>query len=104
MAKRKSRPAPVNVSVNTSTVVNSTDNTSEFRALIELQKLSNEHLQSMRDSLAQSLETASDSLLTQRIQALEELSIQRETQKQEKETQKKKVTIKKGKVAPKNKY
>jgi len=88
MAKRKSRPAPVNVSVNTSTVVNSTDNTSEFRALIELQKLSNEHLQSMRDSLAQSLETASDSLLTQRIQALEELSIQRETQKQEKETQK----------------
>jgi hypothetical protein len=88
MAKRKSRPAPVNVSVNTSTVVNSTDNTSEFRALIELQKLSNEHLQSMRDSLAQSLETASDSLLTQRIQTLEELSIQKETQKQEKETEK----------------
>jgi len=88
MAKRKSRPAPVNVSVSTSTVVNSTNNTSEFRALIELQKLSNEHLQSMRDSLAQSLETASDSLLTQRIQTLEELSIQKETQKQEKETEK----------------
>jgi hypothetical protein len=42
----------------------------------------------MRDSLAQSLETASDSLLTQRIQTLEELSIQKETQKQEKETEK----------------
>lgn len=87
MPKRKSRPAPVNVSVNTSTVVNSTDNTGEFRALIELQKLSNENLAAMRDSLAQSLAAQSEALSTQRIQALEEVVLAKEAGKQEKETE-----------------
>jgi hypothetical protein len=83
MPKRKSKPTPVNVNVTTtsSTVVNTVDNSEHFRALIDLQKLSNDNLESIRAVLEGSSATA-------KIQALEEAILAKETYKQEHETEK----------------
>ena len=67
-----------NSSVNSSIRQNTATTSEGFSQLLELQKLSNEHLQSIRGVLFQSLES-------QRIQALEELVTAKENIKQEKE-------------------
>ena len=67
-----------NSSVNSSIRQNTATTSEGFSQLLELQKLSNEHLGSIRSVLGHSLNA-------QRLQALEELMIQKETKKQEKE-------------------
>ena len=66
-----------NSSVNSSIRQNTAATSEGFGQLLELQKLSNEHLQSIRDVLGHSLNA-------QRLEALEELRIDKENIKQEK--------------------
>lgn len=76
-----------NSSVNSSIRQNTATTSEGFNQLLELQKLSNEHLQSLRDIFQNSLQS-------QRIQALENAVLTKEALKEEKEIEDVKETLK----------
>ena len=75
-----------NSSINSSIRQNTTATNEGFGQLLDLQKLSNEHLQSIRDVLSHSLNT-------QRVQAFEELQLEKNAIKGEKELEKMEDTL-----------